>query len=116
MTFKMKNRKITTKKSALEKAFGQDDDTDEAVAAEVKKQMERAGRQTRWTIGRQVHASEFRTYQQYRHAHTIVRMHVDYGKHPNGSRTPKIYKQKHKLGLKAKHIPSQNYADTQPRM
>ena len=52
----MKNRKITTNKSALEQAFGQDDDTDEAVAAEVKKQMERAGRQTRWTIGRQVYA------------------------------------------------------------
>ena len=57
ITFKMTSRKLSSTKkppqSALA-AFGNEEDTDDAVAAEIKRQMESAGRQTRWTIGRQV--------------------------------------------------------------
>ena len=94
MTFKMTNRKIASKKSALEKAFGQDDDADEAVAAEVKKQMERAGRQTRWTIGRQVCAWKLKTCTQYIHTQTHMRIHV-HGGHTQTEVTHQIRQRKH---------------------
>ena len=70
MNFKMTTRKLIPKKpeqAALANAFKQEEETDAAVAAEVKKQMERAGRQTRWTIGRQV-ASKVETLNMNSHA------------------------------------------------
>lgn len=63
ITFKMTTNKLTLSKKSTQPAldaFGQVEELDASVAAEVKKQMERAGRQTRWTIGRQVTGREVR--------------------------------------------------------